>query len=99
LLLDVVTQRPSHKVWPLGQLHCPPLQLCPVAQAVPQAPQFAGSIRVSRHVAPHSVWPLKQEQLPAMHSEPAGQALSQAPQCRSSVFGSTQLCPHSVTPG
>jgi hypothetical protein len=40
----VLTQLPLHDVCPLGQPQDPPLQVSPLAQALPQALQFAGSV-------------------------------------------------------
>lgn len=37
-------------------LHVPPVHVAPVAQAVPHAPQFAGSVIVSTHAVPHTVF-------------------------------------------
>jgi hypothetical protein len=39
------THEPPHGSWPVGQAmpHCPLAQTCPVPQALPQLPQFAGS--------------------------------------------------------
>jgi hypothetical protein len=44
--------------------HAPAEHVCPVAQARPQAPQFAGSVFVFTQFEPHSVVPLAQLHAP-----------------------------------
>jgi hypothetical protein len=47
---------PHFKVVGAGHApHTPPVQVAPVAHAVPHPPQFAGSIIVSTHAPPHTV--------------------------------------------
>ncbi len=58
------------------------------AQALPQAPQFAGSLARSRQAPVQSVWPETQvaTQAPAAQRCPAPQALPQAPQLALSAW-------------
>jgi hypothetical protein len=42
--VDRLTQVPLHRTYPAGQVHVPLTQLSPEAQAVPQAPQWFGSV-------------------------------------------------------
>jgi len=74
----------------------PTLHTWPIAQALPQAPQLAASMRVS---AQPRVMPSPQscngdahdtEQAPLEHTLPAGQRLPQAPQLSRSVCVDTQ---------
>lgn len=52
----VLTQpAPVHIVAGAGQAHAPAVQVPPVPQLLPQAPQFAVSVLVSTHLPPQSV--------------------------------------------
>jgi len=57
----------------------------PLAQTLPQEPQFEALLVVLTQVEPHSVCPCGHVQLPLVHDWPAAQALLQAPQCAGSV--------------
>ena len=76
----------------------------PAPQAVPQAPQWFGSLSVLTQTPLHSVKPTSQldSQLPATQAtEPlsgVAQALPHAPQWAKSVFSATQLSPHASNP-
>jgi hypothetical protein len=50
-------QTPSQNAVPSGHAHCPPLQVCPEEQALPQPPQFSGSVSTSTHAFPHATCP------------------------------------------
>ena len=73
-------------------------------QALPQAPQWAGSTEVlaqnDRPPAVHSTRGEAQvaEQVPREHAEPAGQSAPHAPQWALSVWRLTQAVPHWVSP-
>lgn len=79
----------------------PSLQTSPVAQALLQAPQFAGSTSVFVQVPLQSV-DAKPVQLrthaPFVQTSPVAQALLHAPQCARSAFVSRHDPPHSVRP-
>ena len=81
------------------------VQASPGRHARPQAPQLAGSARVSVQALLQHVWPDSQAgpppqpgawQRPPMHTEPAAQTTPQPPQLRASVCGSTQAPPQVV---
>jgi hypothetical protein len=67
------------------------MQLSPMAQAVPHAPQLVMSLVRFAHRAPHSELPAAQSQVPPAQTAPAGQALPQAPQFAGSFSGSMQV--------
>ena len=48
------TQLPAQFVRPVRHVHVPRLQVSPVSQAVPQAPQFVGLLVVSTQPLPHA---------------------------------------------
>jgi hypothetical protein len=83
------TQVPPQSICPAGQSATQPIaeQACPIAQALSQAPQCAGSRSVSTHWLPQTCCPLGQSspQVPPEHFSPDAQvvpsllALSQAP--------------------
>jgi hypothetical protein len=58
------------------------MQVLPVGQRVPQAPQFSGSVAVVVQPPEQTVWPAVHAatQRPELHTEPAAQRLLQAPQ-------------------
>jgi hypothetical protein len=80
----------------------PPSQTSPAAQAVPQAPQFFGSVPVLTHAAdaasPHfsSGALQKSEQLPLSQTSPEPHALPHAPQFSRSLAVSMQVVPQAV---
>jgi hypothetical protein len=76
----------------------PALQVSPVAQALPHAPQLALLVLVSRHVPLHDVWPEGHAHLPPAHVWPPVHAVLQAPQSSLLVWVSTQAAPHVVWP-
>jgi hypothetical protein len=57
VLLERSMQALPQFVWPGGHsvVHWPPAQTWPVAQVVPHAPQFDGSLLVSTHAPPQRV--------------------------------------------
>ena len=64
----------------MGHAHDRPVQVCPVAHAVPQAPQFAVSVATFTQRPPHSVVPSGQRQVPMAQVRSDAQAFEQAPQ-------------------
>jgi hypothetical protein len=70
-------------------MQLPPEHVWPVAQAVPHAPQFAGSLRVFVHCAPQNVWPPGHVHEPAVHARPPLHCVLHVPQFASSVVVST----------
>jgi hypothetical protein len=68
-----------------GQVQAPFAQLCPPEQALPQAPQLAGSVAVVTQVVPQSVCPVAQPQEPFEQLWPLAQAVPHAPQLLESV--------------
>jgi hypothetical protein len=58
--------------------------------ALPQAPQLAVSVWVSRQAVPQSVWPAGQAQRPATQLWPRPQTRAHAPQLVLSPWVSTQ---------
>jgi hypothetical protein len=85
---------------PLPQ--APPEHCVPVAQTLPQTPQFELSMVVFVHAAeapdPHAVRPGAQLQLLAAQDAPEGQVLPQLPQLALSFAVSTQVAPQRVEP-
>jgi hypothetical protein len=49
------THEPLHSSVPAGQRHCPPWQVRPAPQGMPQLPQLLESLEVSTHWAPQGV--------------------------------------------
>lgn len=85
---------------PQDKEHTPLEQSWPAGQALPHAPQFAGSTFVSTHALPHAVVP--PEQLPPHtafeHTCPAAHAMPQPPQFAGSTLVSTHALPHFTVP-
>jgi hypothetical protein len=79
---------------PALQLQAPLAHASPFAQAVPQAPQFRGSVCRSTQALPHSVIVQTGTQAEPWHC-PLGQTFPQAPQLFGSVTRLTQLPPQS----
>ena len=50
----------------MGQTQAPAVQVCPVAQAMPQEPQLAASVCRFLQVPEQLVWPVTQTQAPAV---------------------------------
>jgi hypothetical protein len=73
----------------------PAMQLCPAAQAVPHAPQLAGSESSVAQPIPQRVWPMGHiavpVHIPAPHVWPIAQVRPQAPQFKLSVAVSTHV--------
>jgi hypothetical protein len=66
-------------------MQAPFVQVCPLAQAWPQPPQFAMLVLVSTQAEPHSICPATEHpHVPALHAAPAGQVMLQPPQLRGS---------------
>jgi hypothetical protein len=88
------TQPPSQQVVlpPQVAAQAPLEQTCPAGQAMPQAPQFARSVWVSRQVPPQSTVPLPQfaRHVPATQAKPAAQVEPHAPQLPGSIWGFAQ---------
>ncbi len=63
----MIAQTPAQLVCPMGQIvpHVPLAQTWPDKQAVPQAPQLAGSVFVFTHVPAQRLWPAGHRQVPA----------------------------------
>jgi hypothetical protein len=83
-------------------VHIPALQVCPIAQTRPHAPQLLLSVCVFTQVPEQLVCPalhiiVEGRHVPAVHVCPAGQTLPQAPQLLTSVWVLTQRPPHSVS--
>jgi hypothetical protein len=96
------TQAPEKAVVPVAQLveHVPLEQTCPVAQALPQLPQFAESEVVSMHVVlpVHRTRPVVQAQLLLWQVLSLAQAFPHVPQLALSVAGVMQVAPHNRVP-
>lgn len=80
-----------------GQVQMPDAQLAPLAQAVPHAPQFEGSVRTLTHAPPQASSP-EGQQTPEVQVSPVGQALPQAPQFASSVVRYAHAVAQAVAP-
>jgi hypothetical protein len=68
----------------------------PMAHAVPQAPQLAGSVAVSEQTPPHTIVPIGHAHVPMVQVRPPVHAIPQPPQFMllASVF--TQRVPQAV---
>jgi hypothetical protein len=97
VLIDVHT--PPQSTRPDAQVQVPFTQLAPVAQRLPQLPQFVVLTATSTHVVPHTV-PIApgQVQVPPMQVEVEGHVLPQLPQWAFEVVVSTQRPLHEVAP-
>ncbi len=73
---------------PNGYWHCPELQVCPLGQAWPQAPQFSES--VSKSLQPAGVW---QHTMPAAQASPPLQEHTLLPCFFSHASPATQVVP------
>ncbi len=95
------TQLPPHAVKGGVQrsTHAPAWQKPALAQALPQAPQFRGSLASERQTPSQRIVPAGQAHAPAMHDPPPPQARSQLPQWFGSVAVSTHSSPQLVCPG
>jgi hypothetical protein len=76
------------------------VQVSPLSQALPQAPQLAASLLWSTQRFPHKVVPPLQTrpQVPAEQTSSVAHALPQAPQFAGSFLVVTQSVPHSEVP-
>jgi hypothetical protein len=99
-----LAKTPAAQTSPVGQptgavpqWHPPPEQVSPGLQALPQPPQFAGSLWVSVQVEPQSVWLGPQPQPPFVQTWPAAQAWPQLPQWLA-VFSAVQTPPQQPSP-
>src|SRR5207237_1025609 len=70
--------------------------LASVAQALPQAPQFARSVLGLTQAGPHAVSPFGHAHAPAAQNWPIGHALPQPPQFAASVAVLTHCPPQSM---
>src|SRR6185369_1240277 len=79
--------------------HTPAVQAAPPVHALPQAPQFAGSLEVSMQVPPQVALPAPQPQAPLLQVWPPRHLLPQKPQFVGSVATATQLFVlHTISP-
>jgi hypothetical protein len=65
-LVWTLTQAPLQNASLAGQAQLPPLQLCPLPQALPQVPQLFGSFWTLTQVPLQSAAPDGQPQLPPL---------------------------------
>jgi len=80
----------EQKTLQLAATHAPFWQICPVPQAMPQAPQFEGLLLVSVQPPLQIVCPGGHPQVPFWQVTPGAQALPQAPQFLGSLLVSVQ---------
>jgi hypothetical protein len=82
------------------KLQTPPEQTWPLAQALPQPPQLAGSLVVVTQAEPHKVVPPAQvtPHLLAEQACPVAQGVVQLPQYAESLVMLTHEVPHLVVP-
>ena len=94
------THLPSQSVVRGGQLprQRPREQTSPMAQVIPQLPQFTGSLSTVIQRPLHSSCPPAQAQAPFTQVVPAGQTIPQVPQFMGSVSRCTQVVPHRSCP-
>jgi hypothetical protein len=74
------------------QVHCPPVQLWPLVQTLPQPPQLVESVWVFTQAPPQRVWPAGQPppwQRPLTQLWPAPQLFPQPPQLNGSICAFT----------
>jgi hypothetical protein len=97
LLLRTLTHAFPHMLRPAPVLHpaaqAPATHIEPAGHALPQPPQFRGSICVSEHDVPQSVSLAPQTHWLATQLAPAGQGVLQAPQLSGSLVRSTHEPP------
>jgi len=79
-----------------GELHMPPLQVCPLLQAMPHMPQFSGLLIRSTHAPEQAVSAVGvvaqvAAQAPSEQTCPAAHAIPHIPQFAGSDFVSTQV--------
>ncbi len=93
----VSVHAPLHEVSPPVHAHWPLVQI-PLAQTVPQPPQFWGSVCVSVQVVPQRLWPVAHgaTQVPEMQRSLAAHWVAQLPQCAGSVAGLVQALPQAI---
>lgn len=90
-------QAPSQRMSPTSEhRHAEAMQVRPGPQALPQAPQFASSNRVSVHTPAQLVSPSGQVQTLFSHDVPPVQTTPQPPQFKLSNVVSTHSAPQSV---
>jgi hypothetical protein len=84
LVVSVIkeTHRPAHAVCPVGQAmpQAPIAQSCPAGQAISQDPQWSRSVCVSTHWLPHAVCPVVQVTSRGPRSAPVSPVLGVLPQ-------------------
>jgi hypothetical protein len=80
--VDRFTQAPPQDTCPAGQVHAPPLQICPRAHATPHPPQWSTSVCTLTHAPPQLVNPAPHwsEHCPCEHTSDGGQTMPQPPQ-------------------
>ncbi len=90
-----------HAMVPDGHVvtHAREAHSAPAPQAMPQAPQFAGSDVMSVQVPAQRLCPTPHWHSPAMQCSPPVHAAPQAPQCASLLRRSTHAPVHTVSPG
>jgi hypothetical protein len=97
----------STQLWPHAEYggvqpptHAPAWQkAAALGQALPQAPQFRGSLASERQTPSQRIVPVGQAHAPEMHDPPPPQTRSQLPQWFGSVAVSTHSAPQLVCPG
>ena len=96
----MLVQAFPHSVWFAGHEQLPDAQTSTAAHALPQAPQFAGSIPSLTQRLPQSAWALGHMvvQAPETHASPVAHALPHPPQLAGSVWVVEHTEPHSFCP-
>jgi hypothetical protein len=74
------------------------MQFCPGLQALPQPPQFFGSLSTSTQALLQSLVSPPHAQAALRHEAPAPHDFPQPPQLEGSVLVSVQVEPHSASP-
>jgi hypothetical protein len=82
----------------VGQWQAELEQTCPVEQAFPHPPQFAGSADESMHLPSQYAFPPAHAQVPPMHSRATSHVVPQLPQLSLSLATATHDMPHCVRP-
>jgi hypothetical protein len=102
--VSVSTQAPPQASVPAAQPQAPAAQAWPAGHAMPQVPQFSGSVVTSTHrdsaPVPHTISGAGHASLhePPTHDSPSGHSVPQAPQFESSTMVSTQAAPQRISP-
>jgi hypothetical protein len=87
----------EHVTLPLGQVQAPATHVAPGLQALPHAPQWAGSVIVFAHTVPQRLGDaVGQLHAPAVHVAPTAQACPHEPQLLGSVCVFEHVVPHII---